>query len=256
MKKYLLFPLIIISFFSYSQQKQFTISWEEAKVLETETSRIEIPSFDIKHFSFIREQGIKFFAQWEESSYLNENSMQLSQVVYQNVNVSDLKDLPLSTIPSTPQVSLKNAIDRDKIYAYLEVSPIINDGGVYKRMTSFTVDYQYGRSANQVTQKNNQDITNSVLSSGSWHKFYVEKSGVFRLSKSFLNSLGVNTNVDPRTIKVFGNGGAMLPLPNSEFYPLDLTENAVRFVGEEDGVFNDQDYILFYAEGPTEYNAE
>nr|WP_321233646.1 type IX secretion system sortase PorU [uncultured Psychroserpens sp.] len=255
MKKYLLFPLIIISFFSYSQQKQFSISWKEAKVLETETSRIEVPSFDIKHFSFLRDTGLKFYAQWEESSYLNEDSVTLSQIVYQTINVSDLKDLPLSTIPNAPQVVLKNAIDRDKIHAYIEVTPIINDRGVYKKITDFTVNYQYGGALNRNSRTTNE-ITNSVLSTGSWHKFYVDKSGVFRLSKSFLNALGVNTNVDPRTIKVFGNGGAMLPLINSEFYPLDLTENAVRFVGEEDGVFNDQDYILFYAEGPTGYNEE
>src|SRR5690606_12978067 len=90
----------------------------------------------------------------------------------------------------------------------------------------------------------------SVLSSGSWYKFYVEKSGVYRLSRSFLSQLGINTNVDPRTIKIFGNGGAMLPFENTSNYPLDLTENAVKFVGEQDGVFNSDDYILFYAEGP------
>src|SRR5690606_10926077 len=56
--------------------------------------------------------------------------------------------------------------------------------------------------------------------------------------------------VDPRTIKIFGNGGAMLPFVNSSDYPMDLTENAIKFVGEQDGVFNNEDYILFYAEGP------
>ena len=48
----------------------------------------------------------------------------------------------------------------------------------------------------------------------------------------------------------------MLPLSNSEPYPLDLTENAIKFIGEEDGEFNGDDYILFYAEGVTGYNAE
>ncbi|MCK8479679.1 type IX secretion system sortase PorU [Psychroserpens algicola] len=255
MKKHLLFSLLLISFFSFSQQKQFNIVWEGIKVLETETSKIEIPSFSTKHFSFLRSQGLKFYAEWEESSYLNENSIQLSQVAYQNISVSDLKDLPLSTIPNTPKVTLRNAIDRDKLNAYLEITPIINDRGIYKKITAFTIDYQYGGALNR-TSLNNNEITNSVLNTGNWYKFYVDKSGVFRLSKSFLNALGVNTNVDPRTIKVFGNGGAMLPLANSEFYPSDLTENAIRFVGEEDGVFDDQDYILFYAEGPKEYNSE
>ncbi|WP_460219807.1 type IX secretion system sortase PorU [Psychroserpens sp. MEBiC05023] len=254
MKTYLLVPLIIISFLGYSQEKRFNISWTEPTVLETESSTIEIPSFDRKHFNFSREQGIVFYAQWESSSLVDENSVELSQVVYQNISANDLKDLPLSTIQSEPEARLRNAIDRDKIYTYLEISPIINDRGVYKKITAFTINYQNG--VQNRTNQTTNEITNSILSSGDWHKFYVDKSGVFRLSKSFLNSLGVNTNVDPRTIKVYGNGGAMLPLANNEFYPLDLTENAIRFIGEEDGVFNDSDYILFYAEGPREYNQE
>ncbi|WP_299276511.1 type IX secretion system sortase PorU [uncultured Psychroserpens sp.] len=254
MKKYLLFPLIVASFFGYSQQKQFDVAWSEPIRLETGTSSIEVPSFDKKHFSFLREEGLTFYAQWEETSYINENSVTLSQVTYQNISESELKGLALSTIPTSMKVSLKNAIDRDQVSAYLEVSPIIKDRGVYKKVMSFTVNYQYGNlNRSGLT---NQEITNSVLSSGTWHKFYVDKSGVFRLTKGFLNSIGVNTNVDPRTIKVYGNGGAMLPALNSDFYPLDLTENAVRFIGEEDGVFNNDDYILFYAEGPREYSED
>ncbi|MGB3606266.1 type IX secretion system sortase PorU, partial [Psychroserpens sp.] len=255
MKRFLLVHLLFISCFGFAQQKQFKITWESPKVLETESTSIEVPSFDKANLSFSREVGLIFFAQWNETSQINESSVQLVNVTYQNMSMGDLKDLPLSTIPNAPRATLRNAIDRDQINAYLELTPIVNDRGVYKKITGFSITYQYGNFLNRTTL-NNQNLTNSVLATGSWHKFYVDKSGVFKLSKSFLNSIGVNTDVDPRTIKVFGNGGAMLPLANSEFYPLDLAQNAIRFVGEEDGVFNDQDYILFYAEGPTEYNAE
>ena len=255
MKKHLLLSLLLISFLNYAQQKQFDINWEASTTLETANSTIVIPSFDKSHFSFTYKKGITFFAQWEESTYIDENSVELSQVSYATITASELKDLPLSIIPKSPKVKLKNAIDRDNISAYFEITPIINDRGTYKKITSFTVNYQYGGSLNR-TGLNNEEIVNSVLSSGQWYRFYVEKSGVFRLSKSFLNSMGVNTNTDPRTIKLFGNGGAMLPLSNSEPAPIDLQENAIQFIGEEDGVFNNDDYILFYAEGPTEYNAE
>jgi len=255
MKKYLLAPLLLISFLISAQQKQFDINWEASKTLETANSKIVIPSFDKDHFSYTNKKGVTFFAQWEESSYIDENSVELSQVSYATINTSDLLDLPLSKTPNAPRVKLKNAIDRGNIFAYFEITPIINDRGVYKKITSFTVNYQYGGALNR-NSLNNQEIQSSVLSSGQWYRFYVEKSGVFRLSKSFLNAMGVNTNGDPRNIKLFGNGGAMLPLSNSEPAPIDLQENAIRFVGEEDGVFNNDDYILFYAEGPTEYNEE
>ena len=36
----------------------------------------------------------------------------------------------------------------------------------------------------------------------------------------------------------------MVPLLNSTSYPIDLEENAIQFIGEEDGNFSNQDYIL------------
>ncbi|WP_319799964.1 hypothetical protein [Flavobacterium sp. N2038] len=48
----------------------------------------------------------------------------------------------------------------------------------------------------------------------------------------------------------------MLPLANSTYYPEDLTENAIQVIGENDGVFNNEDYILFYAEGVENWNTE
>ena len=48
----------------------------------------------------------------------------------------------------------------------------------------------------------------------------------------------------------------MLPLANSIPYPEDIAENAIQIVGENDGVFNNEDYILFYAEGVDTFNTE
>src|SRR5690625_2842421 len=33
-----------------------------------------------------------------------------------------------------------------------------------------------------------------------------------------------------------------------------LQENAIEFIGEEDGSFDDGDYILFYGQGPHDWN--
>src|SRR4029079_15451403 len=69
--------------------------------------------------------------------------------------------------------------------------------------------------------------------------------------------LGLNLNgLDPKKIKIFGNGGKMLPLSNNIDYPSDLTENAIQLQGENDGVFNNDDFILFYGEGVDNWNDE
>ncbi|TXD82853.1 type IX secretion system sortase PorU [Subsaximicrobium wynnwilliamsii] len=255
MKKSLPIFLILCSVLAYAQQKKFEINWQDNKVMETETTKMEVPAFDAAHFSFSEESGLKYFAQWKVPSTINSGSLKLSNLSYSVMSANELKDLPSQTIPGSPNATLRNAVARDNQFAFLEFSPIIKENGIYKKITGFVIDYSYGSNSN-LYARNNENIENSVLSSGSWHKFYVDKSGVFKLSKSFLDRIGVNTNVDPRTIKIFGNGGAMLPLINQDFYPLDLTENAIKFVGEEDGTFDTNDYILFYAEGPREYNDE
>ncbi|WP_323789319.1 type IX secretion system sortase PorU [Psychroserpens sp.] len=250
MKKLLFISFIICTVFAFAQQKQFTIQWDGTTILETSTYQIELPSFNKENFSYSDSEGLYFISQWEINSLLNEKSLVLSNVSYAAISSSELKALSKRLIPNAPKVELTNSIDRNKNYAFLKISPIINDNGVYKKITSFSINYSSGSSTANRNGQDTQEIVSSVLSSGSWRRFYVENSGVFKITKSFLNDIGVNTDVDPRTIKIYGNGGAMLPMPNNEFYPIDLTENAIEFVGESDGVFNDGDYILFYAEGP------
>ena len=91
----------------------------------------------------------------------------------------------------------------------------------------------------------------SVLSTGSWYKIGVTESGIYRIDRALLQALGINTQqLDPRTLQLFGNGGGMLPQPNSTPRPDDLTENAIWVAGETDGRFDEADYALFYAQGP------
>ncbi|MEZ4793222.1 MAG: type IX secretion system sortase PorU [Gelidibacter sp.] len=250
MKKSLLLFFILSQSLLFSQQKSFDISWDGSRTFQTSLSKIEVPSFDKDHLGYNDDSGLIYFSEWESNVAINESSATLSAIVYANITRAELKGLPLKTIPSTPKLTLRNAKARTKRSIYLQITPIVNDNGVYKKITSFTVSYNTTPNRSYRAPET-LGIANSVLSNGQWYRFYVDKSGVFRLSKDFLNQLGVNTNVDPRTIKIYGNGGAMLPFLNSTPYPFDLTENAIKFVGEQDGVFNNEDYILFYAEGPT-----
>ncbi|GHA73720.1 peptidase C25 [Pontibacter akesuensis] len=66
-----------------------------------------------------------------------------------------------------------------------------------------------------------------------------------------MQALGVSIqSIDPKKVQLFGNGGGMLPQPNSAPRPDDLQENAILVAGEADGKFDDGDYVLFYAQGP------
>ncbi|MEQ9426575.1 MAG: type IX secretion system sortase PorU [Cyclobacteriaceae bacterium] len=92
---------------------------------------------------------------------------------------------------------------------------------------------------------------NSVLAVDNWLKVGVTESGIYKLDRSFFQDAGLSVDVvDPRNIGVFGYGGGMLPQENATPRPVDLPENAIFFEGEDDGSFDNQDYLLFYAESP------
>lgn len=96
--------------------------------------------------------------------------------------------------------------------------------------------------------------TNSVLQNGNWYKIAIARDGIFKLSFSFLQSIGLNpSSLDPRNIRIYGNGGRMLPELNSTPKKDDLVENAIYVEGENDGVFNSGDYVLFYGQGPDSW---
>ncbi len=91
----------------------------------------------------------------------------------------------------------------------------------------------------------------SVLSQGIWLKAGINKTGVYRVTQAQLKNAGIDVNsIDPRTIKVYTNPGGMLPQPNATSRPVDLLQSAIMVQGENDGVFNSSDVILFYAQGP------
>lgn len=91
---------------------------------------------------------------------------------------------------------------------------------------------------------------NSPLSSGIWYKIQVSETGLHKIDFSMLSSMGFEGK-DPKKIKVYGYGG-ILKQALSEFRYGDLVENPITYIGEEDGIINSSDYLVFYAEGPDD----
>ncbi|WP_128547250.1 type IX secretion system sortase PorU [Larkinella soli] len=91
----------------------------------------------------------------------------------------------------------------------------------------------------------------SVLAEGTWFKIGVTRTGVYKLDAAFFARNGIAlSGVDPRTIRMFGNGGTPLPQANDRPRPQDLAENAVWVTGETDGRFDTGDVVYFLAESP------
>ena len=254
--------LILLMLFSvacFGQQKgDVILTWIDKSEISFGTYKVNVPQFKSENFSFNGSNySINYSLNLPQSSEIDENSLQITNVVFETIPQSQLGDLNIKSIPNTINAKIKTTIARDKVFAFLSLSPIIKDVEGFKKLLSFSYYFSNSSSSRSALETNITTlISNSVLASGDWYRFYVEKSGVYKISKSFLKQIGLNVNADPRNIKIYGNGGRMLPLLNSTNYPSDLAENAIQFIGESDGVFNDEDYILFYAEGIDNWNEE
>lgn len=114
------------------------------------------------------------------------------------------------------------------------------------------LNFSVARNWSAKTLRAEKITVNSVLANGRWFRFEAPVEGIYKITYAMLASYGINAStVDPRTIKIYNNGGKMLPETVMLEVPTDLVENAITVVGEEDGVFNQNDYILFYGRGTS-----
>jgi hypothetical protein len=236
--------LFLINFSAVtSQEKVININWVDDKTYLSEFKSFDVPYFDNYTHNFEPGIGVVLTAQWKEDFLIDPDLVSIEKINYVTVNANEAGNLDINSVPTKIDFKLNNSLSKNSRTLYLELNPFFKQNNVLKKVLSLSVKYK------KLIAKGNQKlstVSSSVLSQGSWYKFEVGKSGVYKLSKNFLNSMGVNTNnIDPRTIKIFGNGGGMLPLSNSLQFPYDPIENAIKFIGEEDGVFNNEDYIIF-----------
>ncbi|WP_125722189.1 type IX secretion system sortase PorU [Flavobacterium ustbae] len=261
MKQVILIFLFLIPILSYSQiNGTVTIDWQNKKEINYGENKIIIPYFSGSSFRFdITKKSITFLQNLNQSNVSSSSSVQISNIIYESITRADLGDLSPENMPEKPNETVIVTNARDIKYTFLSLSPIIKEGNSYKRIKSFSyfISNTTTRLSNASSFQKSAAISNSVLATGDWYRFYIEKSGVYRIDRSFLQSLGIDpSRIDPRKLKIYGNGGRMLPLANNAYYPDDLTENAIQIAGENDGVFNNEDYVLFYAEGTDNWSSE
>jgi hypothetical protein len=132
-----------------------------------------------------------------------------------------------------------------------ELIPVRKTSAGLELITEFTINYKTKMSEDKISRNGPLNTFESVLSSGDIYKIAIQQTGIHKLDFAFLeNKLGLKTNqINPKNIKIYGNGGGRLPENNSFFRHDDLVENAVFVSGENDGKFDEGDYILFYAQG-------
>lgn len=175
-----------------------------------------------------------------------------------NAQFQPLKEVDLLPknfqINSELVVTSKIGYHKKQPYALITFSPFRkNASGIIERLVSFDLKITPLGYASQNAAARYY-THNSVLANGTWYKIALNHEGIYKLSYQFLKNLGIDVdNIDPRNLKVYGNGGGMLPLANSIPRFDDLQQNAIYVAGESDGHFNQNDYVLFYGQSPNKW---
>lgn len=88
--------------------------------------------------------------------------------------------------------------------------------------------------------------SSSLLSLGQWFKIAIVEDGIYRIDYNDLAALGV---VNPQKPRIFGNNNGQLSFYNDGSSSDDIKEIAIFMEKGIDNIFNEGDYLLFYAEG-------
>lgn len=91
----------------------------------------------------------------------------------------------------------------------------------------------------------------SVLRSGTWLKMGVTESGIYRVEASEVSALAGS---DVSQLALYGQVGGLMSVVNGDERGDDLTEMAMEVKDlDGNGLFDNQDYLLFYATGPVRW---
>ncbi len=92
------------------------------------------------------------------------------------------------------------------------------------------------------------------LGSGEWYKMAVQESGIYKLDQAFFarSNIALSAIGNIQSIRIFGNGGGMIPENPSDPHP-DGLEEMTRYVSDQNnnGLFDSGDYVLFFGRSPS-----
>ncbi len=242
MQKKILFYLLIfnLSVSVLSQDYQF-ISHEKLSWNITDTS------LTFEGAVYLPEQkNIPYFSKM--LSFTSEKNIQITNMVFEKINLL-AKYSYFSSKINTKILKTKN---RNVFNVHLLFCPIIYDSleGSLKILKSFDLISET-LTTSYKAPINFQYAENSVLASGKWYKIGVTKNGLYKITYSQLKSWGFSNFSN---IEVYGNRAGMLPKTIDNKRVDDLISIPIYIEKGNDGVFNDGDYIIFYAEGPNVWN--
>lgn len=250
MKKVLL-SIIIPVVFSVLSAQSIRVTWDSSETIDYGTYRKTYPKSSAIGISFEGNNSVISY-----SGRSNGQKFQISNLNWEKVTDKELFDLNRLQLPEIEEKGISYFFDHNENTEYynVRISGFKFDHGTVYRLSSFSLTSS-GATAKTSAPTSKFGTMDNPLKSGTFYKIKVDTTGIFKITSKFLADNGINpANVNPQNFRIYGNGGIPLPEFNQDFKYNALQENAIQVVGESDGVWNEDDYALFYAQGPNVFN--
>ncbi|NOJ76330.1 type IX secretion system sortase PorU [Empedobacter stercoris] len=250
MKKYFILVATLLQFPQLFSQN-YKINWENNQTISlTNGNKVNVPYFSNQdHYSL----GGYFLPEFTVELNSINKEVELTNVQYREVQ-NELIDLDTSSISDKINFSSYQIIDKNgQQKLIVKVVPFVKQNNKFLRIESFSIIPKQVSSQRKTVARLTDNSTTSVLKSGDWYKIKVSKDGVFKLDKNFFTKNGIPTNFNPKSLKIYGNGEGRLMENLTINRKGELNEIPIKFVGGDDGSFDNNDYVLFYAKGPHQW---
>lgn len=156
----------------------------------------------------------------------------------------------LEVITNDWQIETQVGIQKRENITTTEIFPFRKSGNEIEIIEEFQLDLKNSTASSKSSALSTQQyVNNSLLASGDWYKFGVEKNGLYKLDAAFLEKLGWNVqNINANNIKIYGHKGGMLPQLAGAERTDDIKEIPIKVIGQGKNL-----EIHAYLEGPESW---
>jgi len=238
---------------------QIKLIWGKPRTYKADESAPTITYLNLKQGVYNRKNHSlpEFCRLVQLTAESNDATASIINAKYEPLTETELKALDSNKkwVASEIVPMLKVISARKAFYLNISFIPVRKNAltNTYEKLVSFGLDIHQSKRAVREAKHNPVVFADSsVLRRGTWFRIGVASDGIYKLDAAFFVKAGIDTaKLLPANIRIYGNGGAMLPQANNVYRPDDLIQNAIYVQGQTDTSFKKNDYVLFYGQSPN-----
>jgi len=246
----------ILSLTSYAQVFHKKIEWKESKTLYFYINDKTEP-FNVLNFTgashAVHPEFLPVYSEDIKIESSNTNAT-ITDLNFASLTTEE-ENILISSTKISEEINFDYDIVRSRNQNFLSVNilPFRRNTatGKIEKLLSFNINIT--EKSHKKTYKSFTYQSNSVLANGNWYKIQISESGIYKITYDELTNMGFNS---PENISLWGSHDGLLSYYVSNDKTDDLKQSAIWIEKGSDNIFNQGDYILFFASGPNKWKLD